>query len=107
VTPQIITEYFEHQTDKNTEKLVACFTSDASVTDEGKTMIGHPAIRAWKEGVAAAFDYTVSVAGTEHLTDEKYAVTAQIEGNFPGSPVRLHYRFTLRDNLIAELIIAP
>jgi hypothetical protein len=107
VTPQIITEYFEHQTDKNTEKLVACFTTDASVTDEGKTMIGHPAIRAWKEGVTAAFVYTVSVTGTEHLTDENYAVTAELEGNFPGSPVQLRYRFTLRDNLIAALVIAP
>ncbi len=38
-------------------------------------------------------------------TPEPLAVI-HLEGNFPGSPVDLRYRFAMRDDLIASLVIA-
>jgi hypothetical protein len=32
-------------------------------------------------------------------------VTHHLEGNFPGGQVDLHFRFTLRDGAIADLVI--
>jgi hypothetical protein len=39
--------------------------------------------------------------------DGPTVVTAQVSGTFPGSPIQLRYRFTLRDGLIAAVTIAP
>jgi hypothetical protein len=38
---------------------------------------------------------------------ERSVVTAELEGDFPGSPVVLKFRFTLRAGLISALEIAP
>jgi hypothetical protein len=66
-----------------------------------RSQIARDEIRAWREKLAAAFDYTVRVLRTEG----EYRVTAQVAGDFPGSPVELTYDFRLRDGLIAELVI--
>lgn len=38
---------------------------------------------------------------------DPFVVTAQVSGNFPGSPVQLRYYFTLKDSKIATLLIKP
>jgi hypothetical protein len=47
------------------------------------------------------------VLSTEAEEGDHYAVTTRLEGNFPGSPVDLVYRFVLRDGLINGLEISP
>jgi ketosteroid isomerase-like protein len=99
--PEIIDRYLQLATSDDYAGMAACFTDDAVVTDEGHTYHGRDEIRAWREKLAAAFDYTVRVLRTEG----EYRVTAQVAGDFPGSPVELTYDFRLRDGLIAELVI--
>ncbi len=83
------------------DTLVACFTSDAEVIDEGRTYHGQDEIRRWRKAVAAEFTYTMSVVGTEAVGTgvdgtDRFIVTADLVGNFPGSPVVLRFRLTLR-----------
>ncbi len=106
-TPDVIARYLKVAPEGDLDTLVACFTSDAEVIDEGTTYRGRDAIRGWREAVAAAFTCTMSVVDIEAGDAERFVVTAELEGNFPGSPVVLKYQFTLRGGLITALEIAP
>ncbi|WP_432562554.1 hypothetical protein [Kineococcus sp. SYSU DK003] len=45
--------------------------------------------------------------GTERLDEQHWVTTHLLEGDFPGGRAELRYRFTLQDDLITELVIAP
>lgn len=83
-----------------------CFTADAVVVDEKKTYTGRDAIAAWKSEASAKYEYVAEPTAIEDQ-DGSLIVTAHLTGNFPGSPVDLRYAFTLRDDAIARLEIAP
>jgi ketosteroid isomerase-like protein len=110
--PEVVTRYFAAASARDTDTLLACFAVDGSVTDEGRMMTGHQAIRAWREGANSQYSYTTEVIGAGPLdrsTDKMgtEVVIARLEGDFPGSPVDLTFRFVVRDDLIAALEIAP
>jgi uncharacterized protein (TIGR02246 family) len=48
-TPGVITRYFSTQAARNWDAMVALFTDDAVVVDEGQTRRGSSEIRAWRE----------------------------------------------------------
>jgi hypothetical protein len=93
-------------TPRDAEAIAACFAEDGEVKDEGQTRHGRTAIKEWWEGPANAFEYTVEVQSTQTEKDS-YIVFTRLTGNFPGGTADLANRFTLRDNLIASLEIAP
>lgn len=72
--------------------------------DEGHAIEGLAAIAAWKAAAKAKYQHT---AEPLHATtaDGKTIVTAKVTGNFPGSPVDLHFAFGLRDEKIVSLEI--
>src|SRR6266536_1274841 len=74
---------------------------------EGETRRGHAAIRQWWQGPANAFEYTVEVQSIQAQPDDNYVVFTKLTGNFPGGTADLANRFTLQDDLIASLEIAP
>lgn len=80
----------------------ACFTTDGLVHDEGHDHHGRAAIAAWKAEVTAKYA-PVMVPTASHAAGQDVTVTARVSGTFPGSPVTLSYRFTVRDGLIAGL----
>jgi hypothetical protein len=80
------------------------FTDDAVVHDEGRTHSGIDAIRVWNDSVATAFTYTRTVVSAT-LWPSAAIVAARLEGDFPGSPVRLHHHFSLTDDKICALTI--
>ena len=43
------------------DSLVACFTEDACVVDEGETYVGLDAIRRWREEAASKYIFTSTV----------------------------------------------
>jgi ketosteroid isomerase-like protein len=88
------------------EAIADCFTEDGQVKDEGQARQGRAAIKEWWEGPANAFEYKVEVQSTQ-ANDGGYTVLTRLTGNFPGGTADLANRFTLRDNLIASLEIAP
>src|SRR6266508_3997699 len=103
--PESIINYFRAAEAADIDALVACFTDDAKVTDEGVTRRGHAAIRRWREEVAAKYEYTLEVLSSRGAEDGRCVVTTKLEGNFPGGTAQLDYRFTPRDGLIRALEI--
>jgi ketosteroid isomerase-like protein len=88
---------------KDWEALTQCFTSGATVFDEGRTHVGRDAIRAWRSEAAAKYTYTEVVTGTEQPAGDRFLVNVHLEGDFPGGVVDLTQDFTLQDGLISEL----
>jgi hypothetical protein len=108
--PQAITKYLREadpQHKANAHDLLAAFASNATVIDDGKTYTGHDEIHRWRENEASKYTYTVELSHVEKLDDNRYVVTTHLEGDFPGGVVDLIYRFTLADDLITMLEIAP
>lgn len=104
--PEIISRYFAADAQHGTDAVIGCFTPNAVVRDEGKTYNGLGEIRAWREGAARVYSYTVEpfAVGGE---GDRIVVTSHLVGNFPGGPVDLRYLFALNDGKIAELEIVP
>ena len=105
--PDAVTGYFEADTRRDHDAVVALFSDDAVVVDERKTWRGRAEIRDWREGPASKYAYTTEVAAVEPMGDRRYRATGRLEGNFPGGTADLHWDFTVRDGLISRLEIAP
>lgn len=63
-------------------------------------------MHAFLRDAGAEFTYTTEQIGTRRVDDDHWVVTLRLEGTFPGGVADLDYRFTLRDGLVAELVIA-
>jgi ketosteroid isomerase-like protein len=102
--PAPIASFFHAFNAKDTDALLASFAPDALVTDEEHEYRGLAAIKGWFATVNAK--YKPSVEATD-LADNggEIVVTTQVSGTFPGSPIRLHYHFTLKDGRVAALSI--
>jgi ketosteroid isomerase-like protein len=103
--PEVISRYLKAADDGDVETLVACFTPDATVLDEGNTYTGHDEIRRWRSEGPAQFDYTTTVTSSEPEADGGYTVGTRVVGNFPGGTADLRYHFELLDGAIADLKI--
>ena len=105
--PDVIRRYFVLDADREIESIVALFTDDATVIDEGETRHGITAIRAWQAGPASRYTYTTDVLGTDALTADRFVVTGRLTGNFPGGTAELKWDFAVVGDRISRLVIAP
>jgi uncharacterized protein (TIGR02246 family) len=105
--PDVITRYFEADARRDVDAVVALFSDDAVVVDEGETWRGISEIRAWRQGPASRYQYTTEVVDTKRAGEDQYLVTGRLEGNFPGGTAELAWRFTLAGDRIRHLHIAP
>lgn len=103
--PDPITRYFAADKRNDPAALAACFTPDATVTDEGRTYAGQEAIREWMASASTQYAYSVEPLSLSQ-NDASIVVTSRLVGNFPGSPVDLRYAFVLAGEQIASLEIA-
>ena len=73
--------------------------------------MNHPAvyaqIRDWLSKTTTEYRYTRDLLGAEAINDHTWLIRNRLEGNFPGNIVELRYQFTLADELITTLAIAP
>ena len=99
-----LSTYFEAQNAHDVDGMLACFSNDASVHDEGRDMRGRPEIRAWIDETTRRYRPTIRPTGS---TEEggRTVVTAQVSGSFPGSPIDLRYRFKISGRKIVSLEI--
>ncbi|MEU0872211.1 nuclear transport factor 2 family protein [Nocardia brasiliensis] len=86
-------------------RAVATFTTDAVVTDDGRTYTGRDEIEAWLTASAGEYTYTSEFTGATPTDTTTIDVGQRLEGNFPGGVVDLHYRFTLDGTSISRLVI--
>jgi hypothetical protein len=105
--PDVIRRYFVLDAEREIESIVALFTEDATVVDEGETRHGTTAIRAWQTGPASQYTYTTDVLGTDALTADRFVVTGRLTGNFPGGTAEVKWDFTVAGDRISQLVIAP
>ena len=103
--PEVITRYLAASDRKDNEALVACFTDDAIVLDEGQTFRGRDEIRGWREELASKYTYTAEMTGSTVSGPDEYQAHMHLVGDFPGGVVDLTYAFTLRGDRIASLAI--
>ena len=103
----LIRRYFDLDVDRDIESIVALFSDDAIVVDEGQTRHGTEEIRAWQVGPASEYTYTTEILGTVALEADRYVVTGRLAGNFPGGGAELTWDFTVAGGRISRLVIEP
>ena len=99
----LVDRYFTRAAAPDLDVYLAQFTDDAVAEDEDRLHEGIAAIRAWRNGVPPV-SYTVK---TVEPTEEGHRATAEIAGDFPGSPVTLTFGFAFRGEKIRRLTIRP
>jgi len=105
--PDVVERYFKLDAVRDIESIVALFTKDATVIDEGETWHGTTAIRAWQNGPASKYTYTTEVINSETVMPNHRLVRARLTGSFPGGTAELTFDFTLANQRITRLAIAP
>ncbi len=102
--PQTISTYFEADRRNDCAAVLACFSPDATLRDEGRSHSGHDAIAHWWEHSKASYRHVAEPL--EATTRENVTrVRARVTGAFPGSPALLAYAFTLAGEEISALEI--
>lgn len=102
--PTPIELYLQADAGTDEGQFSACFATDAEVRDEGRTIRGLDAIKAWKRESKQKYQYQVHPLTASQVSDS-VLLRARVTGNFPGSPVELTYTFVLRADRIALLVI--
>jgi hypothetical protein len=105
--PSVVSRYFEFDADRDIDSIVNLFTDEATVVDEGEERHGITEIRVWQTGPASKYTYTTEVTDTKALGQNRYLVTGRLTGNFPGGTADLKWDFTIADERITRLVIAP
>jgi SnoaL-like protein len=104
--PKPIEVFMSSENAHDTDALAECFAPDATVRDEGQTLKGLQAIKAWRGETTKKYQHTVEPVAVA-TRDGKIVVSTKLTGNFPGSPVTLDFVFTLEGGKIAALEIKP
>ena len=102
--PRPLTIYFAAKNRHDIDGMLLPFSPDATVRDEGEVHHGPAAIRTWMETTTRKYRVTVEVAEAT-ANGDAWRVAGIVSGNFPGSPARLHYNFTLAGDRIEKLEI--
>jgi ketosteroid isomerase-like protein len=105
--PATVNQYFALDARRDHGAILALFADDAVVVDEGRTMRGRDAIRSWREGAVSRYSYTTEIVGAEQLAPDRVLVRGRITGDFPGGTADLGWDFTLDEERITQLVIAP
>lgn len=102
--PTPIDTYFASGNANDTAPLDQCFTADAVVSDEAKTIRGLAAIKAWRIETKRKYSFTAEPLALAER-DGKIVVTAKVSGSFPGSPISLDHIFEVQGDKIVSLEI--
>lgn len=99
-----INTYFELNNGADPSQVNRCFTETATVKDEANEYQGLAAIEAWLTQARKTFQFTSTPLSTNKQGNQDI-VLAEVRGNFPGSPIQLHYAFVVNNGKIHALEI--
>lgn len=105
--PATIRAYLAAHTAREADVAIRAFTPDAVVLDDGHAFRGTAEVLDFLENAGSEYTYTSTLVGGERVDDAHWVAVIHIEGDFPGGVADLRYAFTLADDLISELVIAP
>jgi ketosteroid isomerase-like protein len=102
--PRIINDYVDASNAHDVKSVVACFSDDAVVRDEGKEFRGKEMIQDWIVKTIEKYKFQFKPLS---IKDQAAAVVVVIEvsGTFDGSPITLDYHFTIEGDKIGSLTI--
>jgi hypothetical protein len=96
--------YFTATNSHDAEGMTADLADDAVVNDDGREYRGVPAIREWTKEILRKYRPQVEPTKVAHEA-ERFVVSVNTSGDFPGSPIALTYRFKLDGEKISHLEI--
>jgi hypothetical protein len=102
--PTALECYFATENAHRAWAVEECFASNATVRDEGKTIQGSAAIKAWRVETGEKYQHSVEPLSVV-TRDGKVVVTARVSGKFPGSPIILDHIFEMQGDKITSLEI--
>ena len=105
--PETIRAYLAAHTAGEADAALRAFTADAVVTDEGHTFRGTEEVSGFLRTAGSEYTYTTDLVGAQRVDDDHWVAVLHLEGDFPGGVADLRYRFTLVDDLVSGLAIAP
>ena len=102
--PRTIEKYVDASNKHDVKSILACFSDDAVVHDEGETLHGKQAIEGWIAKTIEKYKFQFKPLS---IKEDKVdvVVTVEVSGTFDGSPVTLDYHFTIENEKIISLII--
>ena len=104
--PPPIARYVQLENAGETETLSACFAPHAVVRDERHTSEGLAAITAWKAETTRKYPHIITPLDVAQQQG-KTVLKARLTGDFPGSPVTLHFECVLEAGTILSLEMHP
>ena len=104
--PPPIDLYFTSEKAHDPSAIDRCFAAGAVVRDEGKTITGVAAIRAWRIETGEKYHHVVEPFSVS-TRDGKVVVMGKVSGDFPGSPINLEHVFEIEGGRIVSLEIRP
>ncbi|MEU0791175.1 nuclear transport factor 2 family protein [Amycolatopsis sp. NPDC005961] len=104
--PATVREFFAAHVVRDADTALSFLTEDAVLVDQGETFRGKEEAHAFLRDAGSEFEYTTEQIGARRVDDGHWVVTVRLEGTFPGGVAELDYRFALRGDLVAELVIA-
>lgn len=103
--PPPIAAYVAANARLDADGMQAAFAADAVVFDEQQRRVGKAEIQAWIQS-ATISSRAIFTPETCRREDGVIVVEGPTAGDFPGSPIRFTFRFTLEHGAIAALEIA-
>src|ERR1044072_6249905 len=104
--PTTVPEFLAAHVARDADTASSVLSADCVVVEQDETFRGRQEVHAFLRDAGSEFEYTTEQIGARRVDDAHWVVTVRIEGNFPGGVAELDYRFALRGDLIAELVIA-
>ena len=104
--PPTVRDFLAASTVHDADTASSFLVEDVVVVDQAETFQGRDQVHAFLRDAGAEFEYTTEQIGARRVDEEHWVVTLRLEGTFPGGVAELDYRFTLRGDLVAELVIA-
>ncbi|MFD7393294.1 nuclear transport factor 2 family protein [Streptomyces sp. NPDC059852] len=104
--PTTVQEFLAAHVVRDADTASSFLAEDAVIVDQDETFRGRQETYAFLRDAGSEFAYTTERIGAHRVDDAHWVVTVRLEGTFPGGVAELDYRFTLRDDRIAELVIA-
>ena len=102
--PTPITDYVEANARLDVDGMLNPFAADAVVRDIGAVHQGHAEIRSLLEEAVIPVKAIFTPDTVQH-DNGQVVVEGPGHGDFPGSPIRFTYRFTLENDAITALEI--
>jgi ketosteroid isomerase-like protein len=102
--PRIIKDYINASNAHDVRSILACFSDDSVVRDEGQTLHGKDSIEGWIAKTIEKYKFQLKPLSIKQ-DDAEVVVAVEISGTFDGSPVTLDYHFTIESDRIVSLTI--